>query len=184
MATTERKTAAERREAVLQAALGEFAQRGLEGASTDAIAREAGISQPYLFRLFGTKKELFMAVEARCLGDTLHAFQRAAEGKSGEEALKAMGDAYMAMITSDPNRLLGQLQAYAACSDPDIRAVIRRGYGDLVEYVGRVSGVDPQRLMRFFARGMLLNVIVAMDLLESDEGWARTLIDACRESQS
>ena len=107
-----------------------------------------------------------MAVGARCLGDTLHTFQRAAEGKSGEEALKAMGDSYMAMITADPNRLLGQLQAYAACGDPDIRAVVSRGYGDLVEYVGRVSGVEPQRLLRFFAQGMLLNVIVAMELLE------------------
>jgi AcrR family transcriptional regulator len=71
MATTTRQTAAERREAVLEAASAEFALRGLHGASTDAIARRAGISQPYLFRLFGSKKELFIAVVDRCYDRTL-----------------------------------------------------------------------------------------------------------------
>ena len=178
--TTERQTAAERRLAVVEAAAVEFAQRGLDGASTDAIARKAGISQPYLFRLFGTKKELFIAVAARCYGETLQMFQQAAEGKTGEEALQAMGDAYVAMISTDRDRLRGQLQTYAACDDPEIRAVVRRGYGDLVEYVRRASGVDSQRLMRFFAKGMLLNVIAAMDLLDASEPWAKERIEACR----
>src|ERR671936_1352594 len=92
---TERKTAAERREAVLDAAMIEFAARGLHGASTEEIARRAGISQPYVFRLFGTKKELFKATVARCLRETLETFQRAAEGKRGEEALHAMGSVYV-----------------------------------------------------------------------------------------
>jgi AcrR family transcriptional regulator len=184
MVTTERKTADERREAVLDAAFVEFAQRGFDGASTDAIARKAGISQPYLFRLFGTKKELFMAATRRCQAETLAAFRQAAEDKTGDDALKAMGEAYMAMITSDPNRLRGQLQQYAACDDPEICEVVRHGYGELVEYVQRVSGVEPQRLLRFFAKGMLLNVMVAMDLFGSDEPWARTLTDACRQEQS
>src|SRR6266480_2867809 len=95
MAVTTRKTAAERREAVLDAALAEFAARGLGGASTEAIAAAAGISQPYVFRLFGTKKDLFTAVIARCFRETLELFQRAAEGKRGREALEAMGQAYM-----------------------------------------------------------------------------------------
>src|SRR5205809_2981842 len=109
VSASKRKTAEERREAVLRAASDEFAERGLEGASTDAIARKAGISQPYLFRLFGTKKELFLASCARCLGETLELFQKAAEGKNGEEALEAMGRAYVGMITADRNRLRGQL---------------------------------------------------------------------------
>src|SRR5919202_2825159 len=95
MAVAERKSKAERREEILDAALQEFAERGLYGASTEDIARRAGISQPYVFRLFGTKKELFKAVVARCLRQTLELFQRAAEGKRGEEALQAMGDAYV-----------------------------------------------------------------------------------------
>src|SRR5881396_1219910 len=92
--TTARLSAAERRDDVLDAAQIEFAERGFEGTSTEDIARRAGISQPYLFRLFGTKKELFKATAARCLRETLEMFQRAAEGKRGEEALRAMGQAY------------------------------------------------------------------------------------------
>src|SRR6266571_2529247 len=164
MATaTERKSAEERRADVLDAALEVFAEHGLSGASTDEIARKAGISQPYLFRLFHTKKELFIASTERCLRETLETFQRAAEGKSGEEALNSMGEAYGELIRSNPNRLRGQMQSYAACDDPEICAVVRKGYGELVDYVERVSGVDSQRLSDFFARGMLINVIVSMD---------------------
>src|SRR5919201_6032349 len=105
MVHTERKTAAERREAVLDAALIEFAERGLEGASTEEIAKRAGISQPYVFRLFGTKKELFKATVARCLRETLEIFQRAAEGKRGEEALHAIGSAYGELLANDRTRL-------------------------------------------------------------------------------
>src|SRR5437899_7028000 len=93
--TTSRSTAAARRDEVLDAAIIEFAERGFEGASTEDIARRAGISQPYLFRLFGTKKELFKASVSRCLREMLELFQRAAEGKRGEAALEAIGQAYV-----------------------------------------------------------------------------------------
>src|SRR5215831_21375749 len=93
--TTERKSKDVRREEILDAALLEFAEGGLHGASTEDIARRAGISQPYVFRLFGTKKDLFKAVVSRCFRETLELFQRAAEGKRGEAALEAMGDAYV-----------------------------------------------------------------------------------------
>src|SRR4249919_1310966 len=90
----ERKSAEVRREEILEAAMKEFAYGGLHGTSTEAIAKRAGISQPYLFRLFGTKKELFIASSKRCFGRVLGAFQEAAEGKNGYEAKKAMGQAY------------------------------------------------------------------------------------------
>src|SRR6266702_7534903 len=111
MATTTRKTAEERREAVLDAALEEFALRGLDGASTEAIAAKAGISQPYVFRLFGTKKELFKAAVSRCFRQTLELFQRAAEGKRGEEALHAIGMAYEELLQGDRTYLRSQMQA-------------------------------------------------------------------------
>ena len=75
-ATSERLTAPERREQILEAAVTVFAERGYEGASTDVIARMAGISQPYLFRLFGTKRELIIATVKRCFEDTESLFQR------------------------------------------------------------------------------------------------------------
>src|SRR5438067_12395485 len=126
-----RSTAAARRDDVLDAALIEFAERGLEGTSTEDIARRAGISQPYLFRLFGTKKELYKASVARCFRETLDLFQRAAEGKRGEEALEAMGKAYVDELLVDRVRLRAQMQAYAACDDPELCSVVRDGFGDL-----------------------------------------------------
>jgi AcrR family transcriptional regulator len=175
-----RRSAEERREEILEAAVAEFAAHGLEGGSTEAIARAAGISQPYVFRLFGTKKQLFVATIERCMRGTLEMMQTAAGGSRGEEALHAIGQAYIDRLATDPIYLHSQMQAYAACDDPDIREVVRRGYGDLVEYVERISELPPERVSHFFAKGMLLNVIASMNLLGADEGWAQRLIEGCR----
>ena len=178
MVVHERKKKEERREEILDAAVGEFAEKGLHGASTEEIARLAGISQPYVFRLFGTKKELYLAVVARCFRQTLETFQRAAEGKRGDEAARAIGEAYHVLLESDRIYLRAQMQAYAACEDPEIRAVVRHGYGDLVSYVERVSGADPRELAKFFSHGMLMNVLSSMDAPADD--WGRRLIDGCK----
>src|SRR5439155_10523512 len=181
MATTIRKTQAERREEILDAALAEFAEHGYHGGSTEGIARRAGISQPYIFRLFGTKQELFKAVVARCFREALELFQRAAEGKRGEEALEAMGNAYVERLLVDRTRLLLQMQAYAACDDEEIREVVRQGYGDLVAYVERVSGLEPKAVSAFFAQGMLLNVFASMGLFVGQaEPWAERLLGGCK----
>lgn len=181
MPVAERKSAEERREEILEAALVEFAARGLYGGSTEAIARAVGISQPYVFRLFGTKKELFTATIERCMRGTLEMMQSAAAGLKGEEALHAIGEAYAERLATDPTYLHSQMQAYAACDDPAIRTVVRNGYRELVDYVERVSGLPPERVSHFFAKGMLLNVIASMDLLGADEGWAQRLIEGCRQ---
>jgi len=178
----ERKTSEVRREEIIDAALQEFAERGLEGASTEDIARRAGISQPYVFRLFHTKKELFRAVVARCFRETLEMFQRSAEGLRGEEALAAMGNAYVQRLSADPVQLRAQMQAYAACGDPEVREVVRHGFGDLVAYAERVSGLESDQVTLFFAKGMLLNVFASMEQVgESAEPWALRLIGACLE---
>jgi AcrR family transcriptional regulator len=177
--TTSRSTAAARRDEVLDAALIEFAERGFEGASTEHIARRAGISQPYLFRLFGTKKELFKASAARCLRETLELFQRAAEGKRDEAALEAIGQAYQKQLEEDRVRLRAQMQAYAASDDPEIRDVVRAGFGDLVAYVRRVSGSDWPTVWNFFATGMLLNVLASMRVDEEPEQWMEQLLSGC-----
>ena len=181
MAVTERKSAEERREQILEAALAEFAARGLEGGSTEAIAKAVVISQPYVFRLFGTKKELFIASVERCMRGTLEMFRTASAGLNGDEALHAIGEAYVERLGTDPTYLHAQMQAYAACDDPQIRDVVRRGYGELVEYVERASGQPAERVSHFFAKGMLLNVMASMDLLGADEGWAQRLIEGCRQ---
>jgi AcrR family transcriptional regulator len=182
MVVVERKTKEKRREEILDAAMREFAERGLHGASTEDIARRAGISQPYVFRLFGTKKALFQAVVARCFTETLAMFQRAAEGLRGDEALDAMGSAYVERLVGDPTALWSQMQAYAACDDADLREAVRQGYGDLVAYVERVSGLEPARVARFFAQGMLINVLAMMGHVgDASEPWAERLLQGCTD---
>ena len=181
--STERKTKDVRREEILEAALQEFAEHGLRGASTENIARRAGISQPYVFRLFGTKKELFRSVVTRCFRETLEMFQRAAEGLRGQEALNAMGEAYGQRLIEDPTRLRAQMQAYAGCDDPDLCEAVRRGYGDLVAYVERVSGLDEASVAGFFSKGMLINVFASMGQFGgAAEPWAERLLRGCKAS--
>ena len=175
----ERKSREERREEILDAALEVFAERGYHGASTDEIARRAGISQPYIFRLFGTKKDLFIAVDTRCFRITLERFQQAAEGLRGEEAMHAMAAAYKELLETDRTYLRAQMAAYAACDDPEICAAVRNGFGDLVAYVERVSGAGPEEVSRFFAAGMLMNVLSSMGLQNPTEPWAQRLIEGC-----
>jgi AcrR family transcriptional regulator len=177
----ERKTKDERREEILDAALAVFADKGLHGASTEEIARRAGISQPYIFRLFGTKKELYIAGVSRCFRQTLELMQRAAEGKRGEEALNAIGTAYGELLQADRTYLRAQMQAYAACEDPQICAAVRDGFGDLVTYVERVSGASSEAISSFFAGGMLLNVLASMEA--PAEAWGARLVEGCKPDQ-
>jgi AcrR family transcriptional regulator len=176
--TTVRKTAQERREAVLAAALREFAAKGLHGASTDDIARAAGISQPYLFRLFGTKKELYLET-ARESMETLYAvFERASRGKQGDEALAAMGEGYKEVL-ADWDRLQLQLKCWASCDDPDVCERVRAAWRDLVELVEQRSGASPDRVASFFAKGALLTVLQGMDVFGRPEPWSQRLLEGC-----
>ena len=177
----ERLTAEERREQIIRAAVPVFAERGYDGASTDEIARRVGISQPYLFRLFNTKRELIMACIERCFAETEEVFVLAARGLSGEAALHAIGDAYLDMIRRDPVKLRAQLQSYAACDDTAIRDLVATRYGSLVELVGRLSGFGGAELSSFFAEGMLLNVLAIMGQFERPAPWAAGLIEGCME---
>lgn len=170
-----RLTADERREEILQAATEEFARGGLDGTPTEAIARRVGISQPYLFRLFRTKKELFLAVVRRCFDRTLDTFREAAGDRTGTEALHAMGNAYSGLLR-DRTRLLLQLQAYVACQDPEVRPVVRHGFKRLARFVSEVSGAPPDDVRHFFETGMLMNVVAAMELDRIREPWARDLM--------
>jgi AcrR family transcriptional regulator len=168
--TKQRMPAAERRELVLDAAVAEFAVHGLAGTSTEDVARQAGISQPYLFRLFPTKKALFLALVDRCYRRVADTFTAAAGDLTGDAALEAMGDAYERLL-DDRTLLLLQMQAYAACEDPEIRAATRAGFKKLWELVERLTGLPFQTVVDFFAVGMLMNVAAAMDLPSVDERW-------------
>jgi len=168
---------------VLEAAVAEFAKHGLAGTSTEDVARAAGISQPYLFRLFPTKKGLFLALVDRCYRRVEDAFTAAAGESTGDEALAAMAQAYERLL-NDRTLLLLQMQAYAACDDPDICKAVQNGFGDLVAYVERVSGSDEATVSRFFATGMLMNVMASMGLYtgSTPDPWAIRLLEGCKEA--
>jgi AcrR family transcriptional regulator len=132
--TGSRQTADERRDAIIVAALHAFAQGGYSGTSTESIARAVGVSQPYLFQLFGTKRELFLAVVRHGFQRTRLVFHEAARrGPTDDQActiLDLMGQAYMRLL-SDRDLLRVQLQAYAACGDEDVRQVVREEFAAL-----------------------------------------------------
>jgi AcrR family transcriptional regulator len=163
-APTRRKSAEERREDILAVAMERFSEVGYHGTSTEVIARDAGISQPYLFRLFRTKKELFLACGDRACERVLAAFQRAAAAAEPGAKLEAMGHAYMHELLPDRHALLMLMQGYAAVSDPDIQEHVRRKYGEIIVEVAELSGAPYDEVWRFFATGMLLNIVTALDL--------------------
>jgi hypothetical protein len=89
--------------------------------------------------------------------------------------MTAMGQAYVGLL-ADRNALLVQLHSHAACDDPTIRDEMRRGFARLVDLVERETGADPEAVRRFFASGMLLNVLAAMRAEEVDDHWAEVLL--------
>ncbi|MEO9180157.1 MAG: TetR/AcrR family transcriptional regulator [Acidimicrobiales bacterium] len=175
MMVSTRQTAAERRVAVLSAAVTEFAKAGYAGTSTDAIANRAGISQPYLFRLFGTKKDLFIATFDQVGTRIVKELSEAAEGLDGLDALHAMGEAYVQLM-EDPEFLQVQMHGYAAATgDPDIAASCRKTFEVLFHIVKDKLGPDEQMIQDFFAHGMLMSVMSAINLLSVREPWAESI---------
>ena len=169
-------SADERREEVLAAAVAEFAAYGLHGASTEAIAERAGISQPYIFRLFGTKKDLFIAAAERVLGRIMDTFRDAVAAEP-DRPLHAMGEAYERLLVHREEFLM-LLQAFAASADDDLRKIVRRDFGRIYDLVEGASGADETEIQRFMAYGMLLMVTTALDVpaLVGKEDWAAKML--------
>jgi AcrR family transcriptional regulator len=157
-----RKSAEERREEIIEIAFRHFAEGGYNGTSTEAIAREAGISQPYLFRLFRTKRELFLACVDRCFAQVVAVFRDAAD-EAEEDRLHAMGHAYSERLLPNRHALLFQMQAYAV-SEPEIRERVREHYQQLVRTASELAGVEEDATWEFFATGMMLNVMTMLGI--------------------
>ena len=178
MKATTRISKDERRREIIEAATREFAVGGLHGTPVDAIARRVGVSQPYLFQLFGTKKALFIAAVQRTFERTIGTFRTAA-AEAGDDAgpadiLTTMGMAYQHLL-DDRSLLLMQMQAYSACDDGEIREVVRDEMLRLVSFVQSASGAPDDAVREWLAYGMLMNVVAAMDLTDVDADWARMM---------
>jgi AcrR family transcriptional regulator len=167
-----RMSGPERRSQVLAIAAVEFANHGLHGASTEAIAREAGITQTYVFRMFGTKKALFVELVGAAFDRFSDGMSQAANGARGLGALALMGAQYYEMLT-DRTTLLLQLQGFAACGDSEVRDLVRTRLARMWDTVADTAGLDPVTVKSFLAFGMLLNNVAALDIEVLDEPWAK-----------
>lgn len=143
----------------------EFAEQGYQAASTASIARRAGISQPYIYALFPSKQDLFLAAHDHVIGRITAAFGAAVQaGGSADERLERMGEVYPSLI-ADRYLLLMQLQTYVT-GDPVIQAHATQAYRRLYDEVVRLSGATPLQVSMFFACGMLANVTTTLGLPE------------------
>jgi AcrR family transcriptional regulator len=172
-----RVPAAERREELISAAVHEFAHGGLHGTPVERIARRVGVAQPYVFSLFPTKRDLFLAALDRSFARVAETFRAAASDYAAgrapadcEDVLQAMGIAYKALLASDRDYLMLQHQCYAACADEVVRANVRNRFAHLVELAGELSGAEPERLDDFFRHGMALNVAAALGVEDLSVG--------------
>ena len=163
-----RASSEERREQVIDAAVKEFAASGFHATSTTAIAKRAGISQPYIYALFPSKHELFLAVHAHVVDRIRAAFTEAARGKATpEERLEAMGHAYGELL-ANRDEILCQMQAHAAAGDPALKEPVRREFIRLRADIERMTGASDEDVTAFLAKGMLLNVAAALELPEQE----------------
>ena len=161
-----------RRSQVLGIAAGEFANHGLHGASIDAIAHEAGITQAYVFRMFGTKKALFVELVGAAFDRFTDGMAQAAKDARGLDALALMGAQYYESL-ADRTTLMLQLQGFAACGDSEVRDLLRTRLAHMWDTVADTAGLDPVTVKSFLAFGMLLNNVAALDIDELDEPWAK-----------
>jgi AcrR family transcriptional regulator len=164
--TRTRSSSEERRRQLIDAAVTEFAANGFHATSTTAIAKRAGISQPYVYALFPSKHELFLAANAEVKERIRGAFAEAARGlETAEERLHAMGGAYIELL-ENREEIMFQHQANAAAGDPALREPVRREFMRLFDDIGRLSGAGEEEVWNFMAHGMMLNVVAALDLPE------------------
>jgi AcrR family transcriptional regulator len=169
-------SAEERRQAVIRAAISEFALGGYAGTATAAIADRVGVSQPYLFRLFPDKRAIFLAAARRCTDEIRQRFAEVSEGLGPEEARAAMADAYT-RLAADREKLVFQMQMYVATAtadesgDAEFAAQIRTAWVELWDLVQeRLGGLDETG--DFMSRGMLINVLLSMGFPPDHRVWA------------
>ena len=173
----QRVPAAERRDALVAAAMEEFSLTGLHGTPVDRIARRVGVAQPYVFSLFATKRELFIAAVERGFEMAMAMFSKSADDFKQAHAgieyehgdlLAALGDSYIELLASNRSKLMLQLQAYAACDDDVIREHVSAAYERLGVHIREITGIDENELNEFLSHGMWLNVQAALQIMDLD----------------
>ncbi|MGH3763545.1 MAG: TetR/AcrR family transcriptional regulator [Pseudonocardiaceae bacterium] len=169
-----RMTAAQREQQLLRAAVTAFAQGGYTGTTADQVARLAGVSQPYVLRLFGSKQALFLAAYRHAGSRVQDAFRAAAATLPPEagvsDRLAALGCAYL-QLARDHELLLVMQHGFMVAAGPALGPAMRRCMIDIYRLVQTLTGADAEQTRDFAARGMLINTLVALrmpDHLDED----------------
>lgn len=153
-----RMSGTQRRAEILVAARKVFADRGY-AASTDEVARAAGVSQPYVVRLFGTKRELFLEAYREAAGEIVAALGSV---PAGPEAGPQMADAYVGLL-EDRNLLRLTMHGFLAGADDEVGQIARHTLGEAFRLFRERTGSDEDTARLFVAQGMLINVLLAVD---------------------
>jgi TetR/AcrR family transcriptional regulator len=172
----------DRKELVLTAATAVFGEHGYVGTTTDAVAKAAGVSQPYVVRMFGTKEALFLAVLERALGRLLDSFEGAID-LGPENLSQRLGAAYGELLT-DRGLLLSLMHAFVLGSDPAIGAAARRGFLEVYGLLRHRAGFSIEEARDFLAQGMLLNTMVGIRMAAEDDDDARDLVECVAPTKS
>ncbi|MFE3560556.1 TetR/AcrR family transcriptional regulator [Streptomyces sp. NPDC059193] len=161
----------------MRTAITTFAERGYHGTSTMDVAKAAGISQGYLYRLFTDKTALFAALIDYCstrLRESAAIAAAAVRGSDPEVVLKALTASY-GQVSTDRDVVMILMHAQSSASEPAIGDAVRACYAKQVEYVRAVSGASDEQIRRFFADGVLNNAVMAIGIDTVSAPWARTL---------
>jgi len=156
-----RQTSAVRREQVLVAARTVIARDGLN-ATTEAVARAAGVSQPYVMRLFGTKRDLVVAAYAAAAERVVATFEAV---EPGPEAAHRLSDAYLHLL-EDRDQILVLLQGFVAGADPQVGQIARHTLARVFRLYVERTGEPAEGGRNFVAAGMLLTVLTAVQAAE------------------
>lgn len=163
-------TADARRRHVLEAAAVEFARAGLFGASTQTIAERVGVSQPYLFQLFGSKLQLFIAVWNSCCDRIEAVLDAAAEGLPEAERGRALAAAYDSLLSKERELLTIQLQAWSAsCTNEEVRLAVASRFNRIWDLVASLSSAPPGAAADTMGGWVLYNVAAALRLERVEE---------------
>jgi TetR/AcrR family transcriptional regulator len=177
-----RMKAEDRRELILAAATRVFGDFGYVGTTTDQVAKAAGVSQPYVVRMFGTKEGLFLEVLERALARLLGVF-RSALAEGGADPAERLGRAYVDLL-GDRGLLLSLMHAFVLGSDPVIGSAARRGFLDVYRFLRDEAGFDAGQASQFLASGMFINTMVGLrmsDEYDADPAAAECLATALPE---
>lgn len=164
----------ERREQILAAATKAFAEHGFAGTTTDQVAQAAGVSQPYVVRLFGTKRSLFQAVLERTCGGIVAAFEQV---PPGPDARHELGERYVELV-HDRDVLRVLMHGFMAGSDPELGALARHTLVRTFELYQELTGEGADEARNFVAVGMLINVMLATEFPQhADEPGVSELLE-------